>query len=217
MVSINRTGGCLVLLCCQVEHKHPCFIIRISLFSMCTNTIKTFFSVSHNKLTNWYCTSLWKKVSKWSHNKIKILGSNFIWVWTNRDKLQPCRVCSRQEAVIWIFFLLTCVQELIKCIQLLQTLILDHRLKIQTDLDRKKLDYFEGKCELVLQKIKWGVFSSLPLYILYKYVQIVIIISLNCVGNMYFSFWHCFPLFLSKDWDGGNSAGYIHSWLDICS
>lgn len=32
MVSINRRGGCLVLLCCQVEHKHPCFIIRISLF-----------------------------------------------------------------------------------------------------------------------------------------------------------------------------------------
>lgn len=46
------------------------------------------------------------------------------------------------------------LSELIKCIQLLQTLILDHRLKIQTDLDKKKLDYFEGKCELVLQKIK---------------------------------------------------------------
>uniref|UniRef100_A0A3Q0T032 HAUS augmin-like complex, subunit 4 n=1 Tax=Amphilophus citrinellus TaxID=61819 RepID=A0A3Q0T032_AMPCI len=44
--------------------------------------------------------------------------------------------------------------ELTKCIQLLQSFILDHRLKIQTDLDRKKLDYFEGKCELVLQKIK---------------------------------------------------------------
>ncbi|XP_005800130.1 HAUS augmin-like complex subunit 4 isoform X2 [Xiphophorus maculatus] len=46
------------------------------------------------------------------------------------------------------------LSELIKCIQLLQTLLLDHRLKIQTDLDGKKLDYFEGKCELVLQKIK---------------------------------------------------------------
>uniref|UniRef100_A0A3Q1K6X2 HAUS augmin-like complex, subunit 4 n=1 Tax=Anabas testudineus TaxID=64144 RepID=A0A3Q1K6X2_ANATE len=46
------------------------------------------------------------------------------------------------------------LSELIKCIQLLQSLILDHRLKVQTDLDRKKLDYFEGKCELVLQKIK---------------------------------------------------------------
>uniref|UniRef100_UPI0037E75763 HAUS augmin-like complex subunit 4 n=1 Tax=Semicossyphus pulcher TaxID=241346 RepID=UPI0037E75763 len=46
------------------------------------------------------------------------------------------------------------LSELIKCIQLLQSLILDHRLRIQTDLDRKKLDYFEGKFELVLQKIK---------------------------------------------------------------
>ncbi|XP_043953895.1 HAUS augmin-like complex subunit 4 isoform X1 [Gambusia affinis] len=46
------------------------------------------------------------------------------------------------------------LSELIKCIQLLQTLVLDHRLKIQTDLDGKKLDYFEGKCELVLQKIR---------------------------------------------------------------
>ncbi|KAL4006387.1 tetraspanin-4 [Sarotherodon galilaeus] len=44
--------------------------------------------------------------------------------------------------------------ELTKCIQLLQSFILNHRLKIQTDLDRKKLDYFEGKCELILQKIK---------------------------------------------------------------
>uniref|UniRef100_A0A8C2ZDX8 HAUS augmin-like complex, subunit 4 n=1 Tax=Cyclopterus lumpus TaxID=8103 RepID=A0A8C2ZDX8_CYCLU len=46
------------------------------------------------------------------------------------------------------------LSELIKCIQLLQSLILDHKLRIQTDLDRKKLDYFEGKCDLVLQKIK---------------------------------------------------------------
>ncbi|XP_074480011.1 HAUS augmin-like complex subunit 4 [Sebastes fasciatus] len=46
------------------------------------------------------------------------------------------------------------LSELIKCIQLLQSLILDHRLRIQTELDRKKLDYFEGKCEIVLQKIK---------------------------------------------------------------
>uniref|UniRef100_A0A3B3BII8 HAUS augmin-like complex, subunit 4 n=2 Tax=Oryzias melastigma TaxID=30732 RepID=A0A3B3BII8_ORYME len=46
------------------------------------------------------------------------------------------------------------ISELIKCIQLLQTLILDHRLKIQTDLDGKKLDYLEGKCQLVLQKLK---------------------------------------------------------------
>ncbi|KAK2862696.1 hypothetical protein Q5P01_002229 [Channa striata] len=46
------------------------------------------------------------------------------------------------------------LSELIKCIQLLQSLILNNRLKVQTELDRKKLDYFEGKCELLSQKIK---------------------------------------------------------------
>lgn len=46
------------------------------------------------------------------------------------------------------------LSELTKCIQLLQSLILDHRLRIQADLDRKKLDYFESKCELLIQKIK---------------------------------------------------------------
>ncbi|CAL8241491.1 unnamed protein product [Merluccius merluccius] len=44
--------------------------------------------------------------------------------------------------------------ELTKCIQLLQSLILDHRLRIQTQLDHKKLDYLEAKCELVMQKIR---------------------------------------------------------------
>ncbi|KAM9424143.1 HAUS augmin-like complex subunit 4 [Pholidichthys leucotaenia] len=46
------------------------------------------------------------------------------------------------------------LSEMTKCIHLLQSFILEHRLRIQTELDRKKLDYFEGKCELVLQKIK---------------------------------------------------------------
>ncbi|AWP00803.1 putative HAUS augmin-like complex subunit 4 [Scophthalmus maximus] len=46
------------------------------------------------------------------------------------------------------------LSELIKCVQLLQSLVLDHRLKTQTELESKKLGYFEGKCELVLQKIK---------------------------------------------------------------
>ncbi|XP_047440931.1 HAUS augmin-like complex subunit 4 [Mugil cephalus] len=46
------------------------------------------------------------------------------------------------------------LSELTECIRLLQSLVLDHRLKVQTELDKKKLDYFEGKCELVLQKIK---------------------------------------------------------------
>jgi len=45
-------------------------------------------------------------------------------------------------------------QELTRCIQHLQTLILDHRLRIQSQLDCKKLDYLEAKCELVMQKIR---------------------------------------------------------------
>ncbi|KAG7240120.1 hypothetical protein INR49_027974 [Caranx melampygus] len=53
------------------------------------------------------------------------------------------------------------LSELTKCIQLLQSLILDHRLKIQADLDMKKLDYLEGKFELVLQKIKEKLESEL--------------------------------------------------------
>lgn len=43
--------------------------------------------------------------------------------------------------------------ELTVCIQLLQSLILDHRLRIQTQVDNKNLDYLEAKCELVMQKI----------------------------------------------------------------
>ncbi|XP_061922751.1 HAUS augmin-like complex subunit 4 isoform X1 [Entelurus aequoreus] len=46
------------------------------------------------------------------------------------------------------------LSEMTKCVQLLQSLILERCLTIQADLDKKKLDYFEGKCELVLQKIK---------------------------------------------------------------
>lgn len=68
-----------------------------------------------------------------------------------------CRECIEafsHKVLIPVNHLLTCVQELLKCIQILQSLILDHRLKTQTELDSKKLDYFEGKCELVLQKIK---------------------------------------------------------------
>uniref|UniRef100_A0A3Q3WFN5 HAUS augmin-like complex, subunit 4 n=1 Tax=Mola mola TaxID=94237 RepID=A0A3Q3WFN5_MOLML len=63
---------------------------------------------------------------------------------------EMCRentVLLQRETQLYLF-------ELLKCIQILQSLILDHRLKTQTELDSKKLDYFEGKCELVLQKIK---------------------------------------------------------------
>ncbi|XP_061665044.1 HAUS augmin-like complex subunit 4 [Syngnathoides biaculeatus] len=46
------------------------------------------------------------------------------------------------------------LSEMIQCVRLMQSFILENRLKFQVDLDRDKLDYFEGKCELISQKIK---------------------------------------------------------------
>ncbi|KAL0965486.1 hypothetical protein UPYG_G00281910 [Umbra pygmaea] len=46
------------------------------------------------------------------------------------------------------------LSELLGCIHILQSLILDHRLKAQKELDGKKIDYFEAKCEIVMQKIR---------------------------------------------------------------
>ncbi|RXN23658.1 HAUS augmin-like complex subunit 4 [Labeo rohita] len=48
----------------------------------------------------------------------------------------------------------TYLSELLKCMNILQCLILDLRLKAQKDLDRKKIEYFEAKCEIGLQKIR---------------------------------------------------------------
>ncbi|XP_043094386.1 HAUS augmin-like complex subunit 4 [Puntigrus tetrazona] len=46
------------------------------------------------------------------------------------------------------------LSELLKCMNILQCLVLDLRLKAQKDLDRKKIEYFEAKCEIGLQKIR---------------------------------------------------------------
>ncbi|MCI4394218.1 hypothetical protein PGIGA_G00166330 [Pangasianodon gigas] len=46
------------------------------------------------------------------------------------------------------------LSELLECMQLLQTLVLDLRLKVQKELDRKKIEYFEAKCEIGIQKIR---------------------------------------------------------------
>ncbi|MGH0166294.1 UNVERIFIED_CONTAM: hypothetical protein FKN15_050339, partial [Acipenser sinensis] len=45
-------------------------------------------------------------------------------------------------------------QELLGCIQILQSLILDHRLRAQNDLDRKKTQYMEAKCQIIILKIR---------------------------------------------------------------
>ncbi|MGH0121291.1 UNVERIFIED_CONTAM: hypothetical protein FKN15_073617 [Acipenser sinensis] len=44
--------------------------------------------------------------------------------------------------------------ELLGCIQILQSLILDHRLRAQNDLDRKKTQYMEAKCQIIILKIR---------------------------------------------------------------
>ncbi|XP_051981465.1 HAUS augmin-like complex subunit 4 isoform X3 [Xyrauchen texanus] len=46
------------------------------------------------------------------------------------------------------------LSELLKSMKILQCLILDLRLKAQKDLDRKKIEYFEAKCEIGLQRIR---------------------------------------------------------------
>ncbi|XP_039997071.1 HAUS augmin-like complex subunit 4 [Xiphias gladius] len=71
-----------------------------------------------------------------------------------KKRAESLKETCRENTVLLLRQTQLYLSELTKCIQLLQSFILDHRLKIQTDLDRKKLDYFEGKCELVLQKIK---------------------------------------------------------------
>lgn len=46
-------------------------------------------------------------------------------------------------------------QELLKGMNILQRLVLDLRLKAQKDLDQKKIQYFQAKCEIGLQKIRY--------------------------------------------------------------
>lgn len=50
--------------------------------------------------------------------------------------------------------------------QLLQTLVLDLRLKVQKELDRKKIEYLEAKCDLGIQKIRYSYFCFFKLIIL---------------------------------------------------
>ncbi|XP_062391642.1 HAUS augmin-like complex subunit 4 [Sardina pilchardus] len=46
------------------------------------------------------------------------------------------------------------LNDLLEHMKLLQTLLLENRLKVQTKLDRKKLEYLEAKCQLGVQKIR---------------------------------------------------------------
>ncbi|KAG7476411.1 hypothetical protein MATL_G00082590 [Megalops atlanticus] len=46
------------------------------------------------------------------------------------------------------------LSELMGCVQILQSLILDHRLKTQKELDTKKVEYLEAKCQIIICKIR---------------------------------------------------------------
>ncbi|XP_077356459.1 HAUS augmin-like complex subunit 4 isoform X2 [Festucalex cinctus] len=72
----------------------------------------------------------------------------------DKKKVEALKESSREKKVLLQRQTQLYLSEMTKCVQLLQSFILDNRLTIQADLDKKKLDYFEGKCELVMQKIK---------------------------------------------------------------
>lgn len=107
---------------------------------------KKCFSLLSYYQPEWETESEGLKNSKLSHLSSQ-LGEE-------KKRAESLRETCRENAVLLQRQTQLYLLELIKCIQLLQSLILEYRLRVQTDLDGKKLDYFEGKCELVLQKIK---------------------------------------------------------------
>ncbi|KAJ8390044.1 hypothetical protein AAFF_G00112050 [Aldrovandia affinis] len=46
------------------------------------------------------------------------------------------------------------LSELLGCIQIIQSLILDHRIKAQKELDVKRVEYLDAKCQIVTRKIR---------------------------------------------------------------
>lgn len=99
-----------------------------------------------------YCHPEWENESE----NLKCTKLSYLAAQVDKDKMRTDTLKESIQENTVLLQRQTCLylSELIKCMQLLQTLILDHRLRIQTDLDKRKLDYFESKCELVLQKIK---------------------------------------------------------------
>ncbi|KAM9835445.1 HAUS augmin-like complex subunit 4 isoform X1 [Syngnathus typhle] len=71
----------------------------------------------------------------------------------DKNKVEDLKQSNREKTVLLQRQTQLYLSEMTKCIQLLQSFILETRLKTQTDLDRKKLGYFEGKSELVLETI----------------------------------------------------------------
>ncbi|KAJ7987296.1 hypothetical protein DPEC_G00337260 [Dallia pectoralis] len=73
---------------------------------------------------------------------------------SQRKRAESLNEKSRESAVLLQRHTHCYLSELLGCIHILQSLILDHRLKAQKELDRKKIDYFEAKCEILIQKIR---------------------------------------------------------------
>ncbi|XP_028829550.1 HAUS augmin-like complex subunit 4 [Denticeps clupeoides] len=71
-----------------------------------------------------------------------------------RKKAENLREKNREKTLLLQQQTHAYLTELLGCIHILQSLILEHRLKIQTELDRKKLEYFEAKCEIGIQKLR---------------------------------------------------------------
>ncbi|CAB1318535.1 unnamed protein product [Coregonus sp. 'balchen'] len=73
---------------------------------------------------------------------------------SERKRAESLKEKSRESAALLQRQTHCYLSELLGCIQILQSLILDHRLKAQKELDRKKIEYFEAKCEIIMQKIR---------------------------------------------------------------
>ncbi|XP_058861497.1 HAUS augmin-like complex subunit 4 isoform X2 [Acipenser ruthenus] len=69
-------------------------------------------------------------------------------------RLESQRAKERESAILLHRQTHCYLSELLGCIQILQSLILDHRLRAQNDLDRKKTEYMEAKCQIIILKIR---------------------------------------------------------------
>lgn len=86
------------------------------------------------------------KKMKLSHLSVRLEGK--------RKRVVNLKEKSHESEVILQQQIYCYISELLGCIQILQSLILEHRLRAQKELDRKKIEYFEAKCEIVMKKIR---------------------------------------------------------------
>ncbi|XP_057711000.1 HAUS augmin-like complex subunit 4 isoform X1 [Corythoichthys intestinalis] len=85
------------------------------------------------------------KLSKFSHLPAKLQD--------DQKKAAALEESTREKKVLIQRVTEQYLSEMTKCVQIMQSFILENHLKVQADLDKMNLDYLEGKCELSLQKI----------------------------------------------------------------